>query len=133
MQVSRWPAIFSTPLTGNVLQSRIRRMPILHVNHQLRILQNTGVAPFEPVIPPANSLIAPLDLRAGNCVVREGVIPRSYDCFQRRFGLFEHIGDAVSITIEQAADDEAGNFDLAVQTHRAAPERSVMLVLEVEK
>ena len=48
---------------------------MLHVNHEPRILQHAGISSLEPVIPPANRLIAPLDLWAGNRLIRVVMIP----------------------------------------------------------
>ena len=45
----------------------------------------------------------------------------------------QHVGDAVAITVEQAADEKAGNLDLAVGAHRASPERAVTLMLEIKQ
>ena len=105
-----------------------------HIDDQLGILQNPSVPPFEPVIPPADGMIAPLDFRAGFCFVRKSVIPRAENCFHRRFGrLAQHVGDTVAISIDEAADQKAGHRDFAVRAHRTSPERSVVLMLEIEQ
>jgi hypothetical protein len=45
----------------------------------------------------------------------------------------QHVGDAVTIAVEQAADNKAWDLDLAVRAHRASPERAVMLVFEIKQ
>ena len=50
-------------LPAHFLQIRIRRMPMLHVNHQPRIMLHAGVASLQPVVEPAHRLIAPFDAR----------------------------------------------------------------------
>jgi DHA3 family tetracycline resistance protein-like MFS transporter len=75
--IVRWPDVFAPPFTGNVLEIWIWRMPVLHIDDQPGVVQHAGVSSLEPVIPPPDGLIAPFDLRAGDGVVREGVVPRS--------------------------------------------------------
>ena len=65
--------------------------------------------------------------------MREGVVPRSDNRLQRGLRLLQHVGDAVAIAVEQAADNKAGDLDLAVRAHRASPERTVMLMFEIEQ
>src|SRR6476469_1068980 len=129
--IARRPAVFTPPFAGNVLQVRIWRVPVLHVNNQPGIGQNTCVSPLEPVIPPAYSFRAPFDLRTGDGVVWKGVVPRPDDRLQRGLGLLQHVDDAVAIAVEQAADDKAWDLDLTVSAYRASPEWAVMLVLEI--
>ncbi len=112
------PAFLATPFSGHGFQFRIRGMPVLHINHQLRISQHAGVAAFEPIVPPTYGFIAPLDTRAEIRVVGESVVPRSDDRFDRRLGLFEHRRNAVAVTILQTANQEAGNRDLAQRVDR---------------
>ena len=108
-------------------------MPVLHIDDQPGIVQHAGVSSLEPVIPPADSFSAPLDLGAGDGVMRKGVVPRSDNRLQRGLRLLQHVGDAVAIAVEQAADNKARNLDLAVGAHRASPERAVMLVFEIKQ
>ena len=131
--IARRPAVLAPPFTGNVLQVRIWRVPVLHINDQPGIVQHAGVSSLEPVIPPADGLSAPLDLRAGDGVMWKGVVPRSDNRLQRGLRLLQHVGDAVAIAVEQAADNKTGNLDLAVRAHRASPERTVMLMFEIEQ
>ena len=102
--VSRRPSNFRAPVAGNRLKLRIGGMPVLHVNRERRLLHNSCVAILQPVVPPAQGLIPPFDLRAGLGIVGKSVIPRSNDRFDRRFYLLEHVRDGVAIAVEQASN-----------------------------
>src|SRR5262245_46536447 len=103
-------------------------MPVLQVHNQFRIAQHAGVTSFQPVIPPAHSLIAPLDLGTRNRIVGKGVVPRADDCPHGSFHVLQHLRYAVAIAVEQAADQETWDLDFVLRTHWAAPESSVMLM-----
>src|SRR5262249_58319372 len=101
----RWrPGIFPSPFARDVFQVWIGRVPMTQIDNQPRMLQNTCVTILEPVIPPADSLIAPLNLRTGMGIVRESMGPWTNEGLQRRFCLLEHVRNAVAITIQQATD-----------------------------
>src|SRR5882757_308975 len=127
--IARRPSIFAPPCARNLDQIRIRSMPMLHINDQLRIPQHARVPALEPVIPPAHRLLAPLDLGAGDRVVRKCVVPGADDGLQWSLRLLQHVGDAISIAVEQTANDKARDLDLAVGPNGTAPERTVVLML----
>ena len=127
------PRVFLAPYARYVLEVGIRWMPVLHIDDQLWIVEHAGISPLEPVVPPADSLITPLDLGSGNGIVGEGVIPGSDDRANRSFDVLQHLGDAIAISIKQAADQKAWNPDIVLWTHGRAPERTIVLVLEIEQ
>src|ERR1700674_5896891 len=112
---------------------RTGSVPLLNVNRQRRFFHDSRVAVLEPVIPPAEGLISPFDLRAGFCVVGEGVIPGTDDRLHRRLDLLKHTRDGIAIAVEQASDQEARNFDFAEWPDGSVPELAVALMLEIHQ
>src|ERR1022692_1821302 len=108
-------------------------MPGPHVNVEWSCIHNSCIAVFEPVIPPANSLIAPLDLRSGLAFIGESLVPGTDDGFERRFDLLEHAGDGIAVAVEQPANQEAGNLDVAELAIGSMPEFTIALVFKREQ
>src|SRR5215469_7079102 len=108
-------------------------MPVLHVDHEPRILEHAAVPALEPTIPPADGLPPPLDAGTEIGIVRVRMVPWPDNRLQRSLRLFEHVGNAIAIAILQAADEEAGNLNFTQRPNRTAPEWAVVLVLEIEE
>src|ERR1700722_5075524 len=107
-------------------------MPGLHIDNNPGVVLHARVGAFEPRIEPAYGLVPPLHLRPEVRLIREGVIPRTDDRFDWRFGFHEHIGNVIAVTVLHAADQKTGNRNFAERPHPVPPERSVVLMLEVE-
>ena len=65
------------PFPGHGFQIRIGRKPMAHKDDELWILQHPGIASLQPIVPPADSIFAPLDARAEVSIVRIGMVPWS--------------------------------------------------------
>src|SRR5438270_8790 len=77
------PDILTPPLSRYILQIRIGRVPVLHVDNKARVISNSGIPSLQPIIEPAYRLIPPLDSRAEICIIREGMVPRPDDRLDR--------------------------------------------------
>src|ERR1700722_15099509 len=107
-------------------------MPVLHIDHKPGVVLHASVAAFEPMIEPAYGLVPPLHLRPEVRLIRAGGIPRNDDRFVCGFWFHEHIGNVIAVTVLHAADQKTGNRNFAERPHPVPPERSVVLMLEVE-
>src|SRR5277367_5859209 len=122
------PLIFTPPLSGDSRQVRIRRMPMLHINHQPRIIFEARIFALQPMVPPARRLIAPLHLRTESGVIWECMVPWADDGFHRPVRLHQHVGDVVPIAVLHAANEERWNLDFTQRANAVTPERAVMLM-----
>ena len=61
------------------------------------------------------------------------MIPRPDNRLDRSLRLHQHVGDVVAIAVLQAADQESRSRDLAQRPHALAPERTIVLMLQVEQ
>ena len=129
----RRPRVLAAPFAGNTLQIWIRRMPMLHEKYEPRIVLHPRVASLQPVIEPAHGLIAPLDPRSKIRIVRKRMIPWPNDRFDWRFRLHQHVGHVVAIAVLQPSDQKTRDRDFTERTDAVAPERPIMLVLEIEQ
>src|SRR3954463_16130334 len=122
------PSVFASPFSRHLGQVRVRRMPVLHVDHKPRIIFYASVASLQPVIEPAYGLITPLDARSEISIVRKRMVPRSDDRLDGCFGLRQHVRNVVAISVLQPADQETRNRDFAERTHPISPKGTIMLV-----
>src|SRR3954462_12496121 len=127
--VARRPLIFAPPFSRHLLQIRVRRPPMLHVNHQPWIMLHSGVPPLEPVIEPPHRLVSPLHSRSEIGVVGEGMIPWSNYCFHRPLRSHQHVHHIVAISVLHSSYKKTGNGDLAERAHTVTPERAIVLML----
>src|SRR6516225_11217842 len=133
MQSRRGPAVFAAPLARNFRKIEVRWIPVPHIDCQARFVQDAVLAIFEPVVPPANRLVAPLD-RGTRCgVVWEGVVPRTDNGLHGGFHPLQHARHAVAIAVEKAANQESRYPKGIERTHRNLPELAVTLVPQVEQ
>src|ERR1700733_13775216 len=108
-------------------------MPMLHINDQSRIALHARVAPFEPMVKPAYCLVTPFDLRTRYRIIRECMIPRSDNCLYRPARLRQHVRYIVAITVEQSPNQKTGNRDFFERTYSLPPERTIMLMFQIEQ
>src|ERR1700691_2596434 len=60
--VSGRPPNLPAPFSRHIFPLRIRRVPVLHINRKRRFFHDSCIAAFQPIIPPAQRLIAPFNL-----------------------------------------------------------------------
>src|SRR5579863_10355129 len=108
-------------------------MPVLHIDHEARIVLDSCVATLEPVVEPTHSLVAPFNSRPEVRVIGERVIPWADKGLDWRLRLREHVRNIVAVSVLQSADQERWNRNLAQRTNPVPPERPIMLVFEIEQ
>src|SRR5271156_2124088 len=130
------PGFLGTPLAWNSRDVRVRRIPVAHVHFKTRLVHDSVLNSFQPVIPPAHGLGTPFDRRTGFGFVRESVIPWPDQSFNGRFGMFEKARNGIAIAVEEAADHETRNGVIRVMVWRhgcSPPKFAVALVMKIER
>src|SRR5271157_1391204 len=103
LQLGGWPALFTSPFAWYLRQVQLGCIPVAHVNRKARLVHDACIPPLQPLIPPANCKVAPLDGRSPIRLVRPVMIPGPENCFNRSLHLLEHLRDAVPVPVVETS------------------------------
>ena len=123
------PAVFPTPVAWHLIDNA-RRMPLANINCEPGFIHNACIIALQPMIEPANGLVAPFHSRLWIGPVRPGVRPGTHHALDWSLKFFEHSRHAVAIAVIPSTDDKRRDSDAGVIgiERRPIPERTVMLL-----
>ena len=106
-----------------------RGVPAPDEHRELRLVEDPGVAPLEPVVVPAHGFVAPFHLRLRARVMREIMRPGPDQSLHGCFEVFEHARHAVAVAVVPTSDHEGGDADrfVILFERRPLPKRTVPL------